>query len=450
MNRVNPWLRERLEKLHSPEKLELIIETEPELASTVARDLLKIPNTTLQRERIAWARFVPISAPREAIPQIRQIPGVKEIHYNTPKTIRHLSIFDPLLGEVRLSTIEIPGTPLETVAIIPFSPIAEFLDLAKPGYEFIPTSQIRELIKAPADNTITTKVACLDTGAIAPFHPLANRRVEAQSVIAEPPLDLLGHGVFCHTTAFLGESQTRFGRVKGVADALNSLHVKCLDNRGFGDTQSVLLAMQAAYSWGAKVVSMSLGGPLQGSALQDDPESKIIKETSDEVIWVVAAGNEGTLWSIASPGTAPDALTVGSYSPKYGDVSVFSSRGPSGRFYRDHHEAWERDLSERGEDLSKPDILAPGGGPCKIGQTPIDMIYSGSQGWTDGQFDLTPADGFAAMRGSSMATAVAAGLVALLVEKKGVHTAQEIKAVMRSYGEKDSVRGYGLMIYDLF
>jgi subtilisin family serine protease len=448
--RINPWLEQQLSKLHSPSRLELIIETQPNQASQVATDLAGLPNLTVSSTRISWGKFIPIAVPRELIPQILQIPGVVEVHYNAPKTIGRFSpprILDPLIGEVRLSEVEVPGSPFDR--LLTLSPLAIFLGPSDSEYEFMPTSKIRELMAAPEDNTITTRVAVLDTGAPLFVHPMATRPIIAQSVIAEPPWDVLGHGTWCHTAAFLGKAATRFGVCRSVADALDSLHVKCLNGAGFGSTDDVLKAMDVAYKWGAKVISLSLGGPLQGSALHDDVESKVINETKD-AIWVVAAGNEGKAWSIESPGASPQALTVGSYSPKYGDVSVFSSRGPNGQFYSEHPDVWAQDLAEAGEDLLKPDVLAPGGGPCSNGQKPIDLIYSGSQGWTDGDYDQS-IDGFAPMRGSSMATAVAAGLIALLYEKKGLRTSEAIKSAMRkNAAEKDPARGYGLLRYDLF
>lgn len=417
-------------------------------AVSAARNIAGIPNVNVFTGRISWNRYIPISAPRETIPLISSMPHVRQVHYDMPKTIK-ATLLDPLIGPVRLSKIEIPGTPFDTLLNAPLAPLSLFFDLSKPGYEFIPTSKIREVVAAPKDNLITTKVACLDTGAPLPFHPLATRKISNETVITEPPFDMIGHGVWCHSTAFLGKAATKFGLCEGIADATNSLHVKCMNSMGIGTTKDVLQAMEYACKWGAKVISLSLGGPLQGSALHDDPECKMVNETKN-VLWIIAAGNEGKEWSINSPAAAPQALTVGSYSTKYKGVSIFSSKGPNGPFYRDNPEVWQRDLAETGEDLVKPDILAPGGGPCKPGQTPIDLIYSGCQGWTEGEYDYNPFNGFAGMRGTSMAAAVAAGIVALLVERKGIKSTREIKTVMSQLGKKDAVKGYGLLRYDLF
>jgi len=451
---VNPWLSQKLSKTNSPSRIDLIIETEPNRVDAVAEELQRVAKIKINLPHSSWGRFLPISVPLKDVEKLVDFTYVKEVDYNMPKTIGRFTLFDPLIGPMQISKIEVPGTPLETLALVPLAPIAEAADLSKPGFELIPTSKTRELIAAPNDNTISTKVAVLDTGGLAPFHPLSLSAgpVIPETVISEPPFDMLGHGTHCLSHAFIGMAPTRFGEVRSVANARNCMSVKCLNFQGFGTTSDVLRAQQLAYDWGAKVVNMSLGGPVQGSAIHDDPNCKIINETGDEVFWIVAAGNEGIPWSIGSPGAAPKALTVGSYSPKYGDVAGFSSRGPSGEFYYENQDVWLRDRQEAGEDMLKPDILAPGGGPTVSGSDPVDIIYSGCQGWADGEYDLSPGDGFDGMRGSSMGSAAAAGLVALLFEKKGVVNVAEIKRVMREHwgGPKDLARGYGLLRYDYF
>ena len=450
--KVNPWLAQKIR--HTPSLLNLIIETEPNRVDAVAEELQRITKIKVNLPRTSWNRFLPIFCPTELIPSLLELPYVKEVNYDMPKTIGRFTLFDPLIGEMQISKIEVPGTPLSTLALAPLAPISRAMDLSRPGFELLPTSKTRELMLAPDDNTVSTKVAVLDTGGLAPFHPLSvsTGPVISQTVIPEPPFDMLGHGSHCLSHAFVGKAPTRFGEVRSVADARNCLSVKCLNFEGFGTTSDVLRAQQLAYDWGAKVVNMSLGGPIQGSAIHDDPNCKIINETGDEVFWVVAAGNEGIPWSIGSPGAAPKALTVGSFSPKYGDVAAFSSRGPNGEFYYENQDVWLQDYQEAGEDMFKPDILAPGGGPTLPNAGPIDLIYSGCQGWADGEYDLSPGDGFDGMRGSSMGSAAAAGLCVLLHEKKGVANVSEIKSIMRQHwqGAKDLARGYGLLRYDYF
>ncbi|MFH1484898.1 MAG: S8 family serine peptidase [Chloroflexota bacterium] len=282
-------------------------------------------------------------------------------------------------------------------------------------------------------------------------HPLLHPSkglIRMESTTGEPPLDGLGHGTHCLTTAFGDSFNTRFGECRGVADPENGtlMSVKCLSNIGFGSQFSVIAAMERAVNWGAKIISMSLGGPLEGG-VDDDPQCRIIDRLKDEVIFVVAAGNDGPQeWTIGSPGASPHCVTVGAYSTYYKGLANFSSRGPSGEWYRDRPSIWTKDQSKYGADLTQPDLVAPGGGPVESGDT-MDVIYSGVVGWTDGMNDLTPGDLFDAMRGTSMATPAAAGLIALAYDRGLVKTAADVKKKMARGESKDRFKGYGLLTW---
>jgi len=132
----------------------------------------------------------------------------------------------------------------------------------------------------------------------------------------------------------------------------------------------------------------------------------------------------------------------------YRDVAVYSSRGPSGEWYKTHRSDWEEDLRKYGDLIVKPDVIAPGGGPAKENQKPIDLIYSGVTGWFDGFYDLF-ADGFEAMRGSSMATPHVAGLMALLAEAMPSITVDVVKRVI-AVTEKSIDSGWGLVKLSMF
>ena len=478
--KIGTWLQEKLKERalvdsrgrtssHSNQPLELIVEVEQNKTSEVIPELERLP-ITVHTGLVSWGRYIPIVARAEDIPAIQSLPYVVKVLYSMPRAPHYIEILsewmrnpltppsplieDPLLGEIRISRIEIPRVPslAEIMGRLPISgPLGMLAGPTDLDVDIIPTGETRKIIEAPEDNLISTRVAVLDCGSPLPFHPLrVGRMVEEISLVPEPPWDMISHGVWCHTCAFLGSLSTKFGEVRSVADALSSLHVKVLNSTGFGSDSTVLRGMELAYNWGAKIVSMSLGGPLQGG-VDEDPTCKIIQDTGDEVMWVVAAGNSGPGgWTIASPGAAPKALTVGSYSPRYGDVAVFSSRGPNAEYYREHRGDWDRDYAKYGEDLIKPDVLAPGGGPVRDGQR-MDLIYSGGQGWADGQYDETQMDGLCAMRGTSMATPHVAGLLPLLHERLGIRSVGEVKRRMREIaGRKSYDRGYGLLRYGIF
>mgnify|MGYP001616339621 FL=1 len=162
---------------------------------------------------------------------------------------------------------------------------------------------------------------------------------------------------------------------------------------------------------------------------------------------MVACGNDGDQgsWTVNSPGAAPSAVTVGAYSSVYGEVSTFSSRGPSGPWYKDKPGIWRKDLSRYGDDLFKPDLVAPGGGPSRKEQK-TDLILSGVIGWAQPMYVILP-DIYGAMRGTSMACPLAAGVIALAYEHGLIRTAHDVKQKMAQWGGKDTNVGYGMITY---
>jgi serine protease AprX len=145
---------------------------------------------------------------------------------------------------------------------------------------------------------------------------------------------------------------------------------------------------------------------------------------------VVAAGNFGrnpatglpAYAGVTSPGNAPSALTVGAIDTKQtvtrtdDQVPAFSSRGPT----------WF-------DGVVKPDVVAPG-------QDLVSLAAIGSSLYTRYP-ELRLADGTGATRylrlsGTSMATAVTTGVVALLIERhrqvsKLPLTPNDVKAVLQ-------------------
>lgn len=454
MSKLNPWLKEALKGVDPP--ITVIVEVDPKEYDNVISTLSRMG---LRIKSVSFRRFITVYLRESALVEyIERIPGVVEIHYDMPKYIKPvlpftLKLRDPLLGEIRISEIEIP-------AFKPPSPPAVLGGLGLPkvkrsDVEIIPNSMTKRII-VDIDTVLVgrgVRVAVIDTGAT-PGHPqLFGKSVRVYSTVPEAPFDFQGHGHWVSTQVLGAPATTRFGRVEGVAPAADLVHIKALTTAGFGSTSSVLKAMEMALATGAKVVSMSLGGTQQGP-VDHDPECKAARYLREHgVIVVVAAGNEGPGdWTIASPGVCPDVLTVGAYSPLYDDVAVYSSRGPSGAWYKEHQSDWSADLQKYGDRLIKPDVIAPGGGPAKSNQKPIDMIYSGTTGWFDGFYDMF-ADGFEAMRGTSMATPHVSGLIALLLEAVQDLTVDEIKSIVAEKGggaEKDQVYGWGMITLSLF
>ena len=286
-----------------------------------------------------------------------------------------------------------------------------------------------------------------NTGGIKFPHPLMhlNTKVYLKSLVpGELPIDGMSHGSWVQAAAF-GDDFThpRWGRCEGVADAYEQAHFKVLSNLGFGMLSWILDGIYKAYEWGAKLVSMSLGGPLEGSAIDDDPTCRLVNDLSAKgVLFVIAAGNEGVDNSIGSPGAAPSAITVGSWGITRNALAGFSSRGPSGEFYRDHPDIWQRDLAIAGEDLRKVDLVCYGGDDLAK-----EKLLSAGMTWYGPLTDPIP--GFSLMHGTSMSTPIAAGMIALALDRGYIKSAAEVRAKLKRYwtGEKSESMGYGLLTF---
>jgi subtilisin family serine protease len=240
-------------------------------------------------------------------------------------------------------------------------------------------------------------VAVLDTG-IDVTHPDLADRITASSNFTEgeeDDRDLVGHGTHVAST-IAGSGAGSGGRYTGVAPGARLLNGKvCVQ---FGCAESWILAgMQWAAESGASVVNMSLGGP-------DRPGLDLLEQAvgtlteAHGTLFVVAAGNLGPgVNTVSSPGTAPEALTVGAVT-KTEQLADFSGQGMTA------------------DDALKPDLTAPG----------VEIVAARGK---DG-FLGEPGELYMALDGTSMATPHAAGAAAILHQRHPDWTPARIKAAL--------------------
>lgn len=203
------------------------------------------------------------------------------------------------------------------------------------------------------------------------------------------PYDDNGHGT--HVTGIIaGNGYSSNGKYTGVAPKANILSIKVLDENGSSNTSDLIDAIDYVIKtkgkFNTKIINMSLGTPATTSCNKDPLCRAVSAAIRAGLVVVTAAGNSGPqAGTILSPGISKDAITVGAVDdkrtidPSDDTIAPFSSRGPINEGYE------------------KPDIVAPGVNINSLSNTKIDSYSS--------------------LSGTSMATPLVSGAIALLFNR---------------------------------
>ena len=261
----------------------------------------------------------------------------------------------------------------------------------------------------------------------------ASRVVYSQSFVAgnTNASDQFGHGT--HVAGLIGGTGGNSGagngyqaKYPGVASNANIINLRVLDQNGFGTDSQVIAAIQQAITlkdaYNIRVINMSLGRPVFESYTLDPVCQAVEAAWQAGIVVVVAAGNRGRDTSmgthgfatIGAPGNDPAVITVGATrtmgtATRVDDaIASYSSKGPT---LVDH--------------LVKPDLVAPGNRLVSLrdaGST-LDRNYS--------QFVVAPLVGtpkYFRLSGTSMATPLVSGAVALMLQQNPSLTPDQVKA----------------------
>jgi serine protease AprX len=260
------------------------------------------------------------------------------------------------------------------------------------------------------------------------------------------PFDDFGHGT--HVAGLVGSSGKLSGsRFQGIAPDVDFVGVKVLDAGGAGKTSDVISAIEFLVTHSelhVRVINLSIGHPILAPGRLDPLVRAVEYASAAGIIVVVAAGNDGQVCetdvdgtqacsgpfyaTIDSPGNAPSAITVGAVdtngSASRGDdaVTSYSSRGPS----------WF-------DAVPKPDVVAPG---HHLWSDATGVLQSATTLWQK-CLDVEQARGtvfchegdfnspqFLRLSGTSMSTAVATGVVALVLKANASLTPNIVKAIL--------------------
>lgn len=248
-----------------------------------------------------------------------------------------------------------------------------------------------------------TTVAVIDSG-VAPHQDLTiptNRIIGFKDFINNKiePYDDNGHGT--HVSGIIaGNGYSSKGRYTGVAPKSNILAIKALDENGSGNTSDIIKAIswvvETKNKYRTDIINLSLGSPVNNDCSADPLCRAVSKAIDKGLIVVAAAGNSGPKANtILSPGISPKVITVGAVddknTPNIDDDTIadFSSRGPTR------------------EGLQKPDLVAPG-----VNIKSLSNITN---------------DRYTTLSGTSMATPLISGSIALLMSRNKNLSHNDIK-----------------------
>jgi len=242
-------------------------------------------------------------------------------------------------------------------------------------------------------------------GRVKAFYDFTGGKTQATSAF-----DDYGHGTHVAGTIAGSGALSTNKAYHGLATNVQLVVLKVLDATGAGYTSDVVRAIDFAVAnkskFGIDVINLSLGHPIYEPASTDPLVQAVERASKAGIIVLAAAGNNGInpttgqpgYAGINSPGNAPSAVTVGAVSTSNtvtrndDRIPDYSSSGPT----------WY-------DAIVKPDLLAPGHRIIAVGAKK-STIYQNYP-------ELRAADAdYIRLSGTSMATAVGSGVVALMIE----------------------------------
>ena len=258
--------------------------------------------------------------------------------------------------------------------------------------------------------------------------------------------DQFGHGT--HVAGIVGangaaSSGPNFTHTfKGVAPNANIINLRVLDANGASQESEVIAAIEEAIAlkdtYNIRVINLSLGHPVYESFTLDPMCQAVEAAWKAGITVVAAAGNMGRdnsfgeegYATIGSPGNDPYVITVGAMNtngtPWRSDdkIASYSSKGPS---LLDH--------------IVKPDIVAPGNAVVSLLASPNCTLATQypSTLISNGIYEVNgvgTSNDYFRLSGTSMATPVVSGAIALMLQQNPALTPDQLKArLMKTAGK---------------
>jgi serine protease AprX len=245
----------------------------------------------------------------------------------------------------------------------------------------------------------------LDTQVSSAGHPLGFNALTNEPGDVQ---DVTGHGT--HLASLI----SGFGDdLRGIAPDAELIAIKAFNREDSASTLDIIRAIQWAVDHrtrhNIRVLNLSISAPTDLPYYLDPLNIALTNAWGEGLVVVVSAGNEGPgQSSITAPGNNPWLLTVGAadYASEGGWVSLapFSGRGPTDTGH------------------IKPDIVVPG--------TLLAGVRPDSAKRPEGEPDHRDPNGLWITSGTSQATAIASGMIALLLEARPELSNHDIKCIL--------------------
>jgi serine protease AprX len=250
--------------------------------------------------------------------------------------------------------------------------------------------------------------------------------------------DQFGHGT--HVSGILAGTGAASAGPKfiytfhGIAENVNLINLRVLDQNGAGTDSQVIAAIQQAIAlkslFNIRVINLSLGRPVWESYTTDPLCQAVEQAWKAGIVVVVAAGNYGRdnnagtngYGTITAPGNDPYVITVGAMNTKSTAarnddvIASYSSKGPA-----------------LFDQVIKPDLVAPG--------NRIISIYSPSEALRqeypsniipkslyETKTGAAASDSYFILSGTSMAAPMVSGAAALMLQQSPSLTPDQVKA----------------------
>ena len=289
------------------------------------------------------------------------------------------------------------------------------------------------LVSSPGHDGSGIVVAVIDSG-IATHSAIGKRVIARANFVSTEPGgggDPFGHGT--HVAGMIGGAGAPASRVTpsysgGSAPGVKFVDVRVLDRSGMGYTSDVIAGIDWAVAnrskYGIRIINLSLGHPVAEPAATDPLCRAVERAVRAGIVVVASAGNYGrtpqgvpVIGGITSPGNSPAAITVGAIDTKGtatrsdDTVAPYSSRGPT-----------------RFDFAVKPDVVAPGTRVVSLESNGSTIAQTYPQWHVAG----TGNNAYLRLSGTSMATGVVSGGVALLLDAEPGLTPAQVKVALQA------------------